>query len=171
MVSHLIPFWNLCWLPSCWISCSVQLRQHIRLLATLYHVSCEPGVLGWFIFTCSVFWLVLRIFSSQNTALSVLLVACSSADATLEAELKTSVLGVLSQFWSFLQAKQVREFAIPAEKAHLGEAGAVSSGCCYSFSNTSCYLDWSVSVKHSVPVLPICSQLVYLQGSHELWEV
>ncbi|RMC08278.1 hypothetical protein DUI87_14519 [Hirundo rustica rustica] len=44
-----------------------------------------------------------------NTALSVLLVACSSADATLEAELKTSVLGVLSQFWSFLHAKQVSD--------------------------------------------------------------
>ncbi|XP_039586145.1 uncharacterized protein C1orf112 homolog isoform X3 [Passer montanus] len=44
-----------------------------------------------------------------NTALSVLLAACSSADATLEAELRTSVLGVLSQFWSFLQAKQVSD--------------------------------------------------------------
>ncbi|KAF2988164.1 hypothetical protein EK904_013698, partial [Melospiza melodia maxima] len=44
-----------------------------------------------------------------NTALSVLLAACSSADATLEAELQTSVLGMLSQFWSFLQAKQVSD--------------------------------------------------------------
>ncbi|KAI1236512.1 hypothetical protein IHE44_0014762, partial [Lamprotornis superbus] len=44
-----------------------------------------------------------------NTALSVVLAACSSADATVEAELKTSVLGVLSQFWSFLQAKQVSD--------------------------------------------------------------
>ncbi|XP_032923248.1 uncharacterized protein C1orf112 homolog isoform X2 [Catharus ustulatus] len=43
-----------------------------------------------------------------NTALSVLLAVCSS-DATLEAELKTSLLGVLSQFWSFLQAKQVSD--------------------------------------------------------------
>nr|XP_014126214.1 uncharacterized protein C1orf112 homolog [Zonotrichia albicollis] len=44
-----------------------------------------------------------------NTALSALLAACSSADATLEAELQTSVLGMLTQFWSFLQAKQVSD--------------------------------------------------------------
>uniref|UniRef100_U3JZM8 FIGNL1 interacting regulator of recombination and mitosis n=1 Tax=Ficedula albicollis TaxID=59894 RepID=U3JZM8_FICAL len=44
-----------------------------------------------------------------NTALSALLAACSSAGATLEAELKASLLGVLSQFWSFLQAKQVSD--------------------------------------------------------------
>ncbi|XP_061307913.1 FIGNL1-interacting regulator of recombination and mitosis [Pezoporus flaviventris] len=44
-----------------------------------------------------------------NTALSVLLAACSFADDTLEAELQTSVLGVLGQFWTFLQAKQVSD--------------------------------------------------------------
>ncbi|OWK60927.1 Uncharacterized protein C1orf112 [Lonchura striata] len=64
-----------------------------------------------------------------NTALSVLLAACNSADATLEAEFKTSILEVLSQFWSFLQVKQVREFAAPAVEACLGEAAAVSSVC------------------------------------------
>ncbi|XP_032553135.1 uncharacterized protein C1orf112 homolog [Chiroxiphia lanceolata] len=44
-----------------------------------------------------------------NTALSVLLAACTFADDTLEAELKASVLGVLSQFWTLLQAKQVSD--------------------------------------------------------------
>uniref|UniRef100_A0A8B9FP30 Chromosome 1 open reading frame 112 n=1 Tax=Amazona collaria TaxID=241587 RepID=A0A8B9FP30_9PSIT len=44
-----------------------------------------------------------------NTALSVLLAACSFADDTLEAELQASVLGVLGQFWTFLQAKQVSD--------------------------------------------------------------
>ncbi|XP_061201492.1 FIGNL1-interacting regulator of recombination and mitosis [Neopsephotus bourkii] len=44
-----------------------------------------------------------------NTALSVLLSACSFADDTLEAELQASVLGVLGQFWTFLQAKQVSD--------------------------------------------------------------
>ncbi|XP_064576267.1 FIGNL1-interacting regulator of recombination and mitosis isoform X2 [Zonotrichia leucophrys gambelii] len=44
-----------------------------------------------------------------NTALSALLAACTSADATLEAELQNSVLGMLTQFWSFLQAKQVSD--------------------------------------------------------------
>ncbi|XP_030351512.1 uncharacterized protein C1orf112 homolog isoform X3 [Strigops habroptila] len=46
---------------------------------------------------------------SVNTALSVLLAACSFADDTLEAELQASVLGVLGQFWTFLQAKQVSD--------------------------------------------------------------
>lgn len=123
--------WKLYWLVSFWVSCSVQLTQHFGLLAILYHfVSYEPGVLGWFM--CSLFWLVLHVFFSQNTALSVLLAVCNSADDTLEAELKASVLGVLSQFWSFLQAKQVREFAAPVVKTCLGEAGVVSSSC-YSF--------------------------------------
>ncbi|XP_008944014.1 PREDICTED: uncharacterized protein C1orf112 homolog [Merops nubicus] len=44
-----------------------------------------------------------------NTALSVLLAACNFAGDTLEAELQASVLGVLGQFWTFLQAKQVSE--------------------------------------------------------------
>ncbi|XP_067997619.1 FIGNL1-interacting regulator of recombination and mitosis [Melanerpes formicivorus] len=44
-----------------------------------------------------------------NTALSVLLTACSFAGDTLEAELQASVLRVLGQFWTFLQAKQVSE--------------------------------------------------------------
>ncbi|XP_009869825.1 PREDICTED: uncharacterized protein C1orf112 homolog [Apaloderma vittatum] len=44
-----------------------------------------------------------------NTALSVLLAACSFAGDTLEAELQASVLGVLGQFWTFLQAKQVSD--------------------------------------------------------------
>ncbi|KFO84779.1 Uncharacterized protein C1orf112, partial [Buceros rhinoceros silvestris] len=44
-----------------------------------------------------------------NTALSVLLAACNFAGDTLEAELQTSVLGVLGQFWTFLQAKQVSD--------------------------------------------------------------
>ncbi|XP_071421956.1 FIGNL1-interacting regulator of recombination and mitosis isoform X2 [Pithys albifrons albifrons] len=44
-----------------------------------------------------------------NAALSVLLAVCSCADDTLEAELKASVLGVLGQFWTFLQAKQVSD--------------------------------------------------------------
>ncbi|KFP23411.1 Uncharacterized protein C1orf112, partial [Colius striatus] len=41
-----------------------------------------------------------------NTALSVLLAACSFAGDTLEAELQASVLAVVGQFWTFLQAKQ-----------------------------------------------------------------
>ncbi|XP_008493996.2 uncharacterized protein C1orf112 homolog isoform X2 [Calypte anna] len=44
-----------------------------------------------------------------NTALSVLLAVCSSAGDTLEAELGASLLGVLGQFWTSLQAKQVSE--------------------------------------------------------------
>ncbi|XP_069645906.1 FIGNL1-interacting regulator of recombination and mitosis [Haliaeetus albicilla] len=44
-----------------------------------------------------------------NTALSVLLVACNFAGDALEAELQASVLGVLGQFWAFLQAKQVSD--------------------------------------------------------------
>ncbi|KAI6064154.1 hypothetical protein LUU34_00436000 [Aix galericulata] len=42
-----------------------------------------------------------------NIAISVLLAACSFAGDTLEAELQASILGVLGQFWTFLQAKQV----------------------------------------------------------------
>ncbi|KFO75386.1 Uncharacterized protein C1orf112, partial [Cuculus canorus] len=42
-----------------------------------------------------------------NTALSVLLAACNFAGDTLEAELQASILGVLGQFWTSLQAKQV----------------------------------------------------------------
>ncbi|KFP21338.1 Uncharacterized protein C1orf112 [Egretta garzetta] len=42
-----------------------------------------------------------------NTALSVLLAAYNFAGDTLEAELQASILGVLGQFWTFLQAKQV----------------------------------------------------------------
>ncbi|KAK2543126.1 hypothetical protein Q9966_002935 [Columba livia] len=44
-----------------------------------------------------------------NTALSVLLAACNFAGDTLEAELQASILGVLGQFWTFLQAKQVSD--------------------------------------------------------------
>ncbi|KAM6124644.1 FIGNL1-interacting regulator of recombination and mitosis [Pterocles gutturalis] len=44
-----------------------------------------------------------------NTALSVLLAACSFAGDTLEPELQASILGVLGQFWTFLQPKQVSE--------------------------------------------------------------
>ncbi|XP_009950348.1 PREDICTED: uncharacterized protein C1orf112 homolog [Leptosomus discolor] len=44
-----------------------------------------------------------------NTALSVLLAACNFAGDTLEAEFQASVLGVLGQFWTFLQAKQVSD--------------------------------------------------------------
>uniref|UniRef100_A0A8D0EPW7 Chromosome 1 open reading frame 112 n=1 Tax=Strix occidentalis caurina TaxID=311401 RepID=A0A8D0EPW7_STROC len=44
-----------------------------------------------------------------NTALSVLLAACNFAGDALEAELQASVLGVLGQFWTFLQAKQVSD--------------------------------------------------------------
>uniref|UniRef100_A0A8C3BG07 Chromosome 1 open reading frame 112 n=1 Tax=Cairina moschata TaxID=8855 RepID=A0A8C3BG07_CAIMO len=42
-----------------------------------------------------------------NIAISVLLAACSFAGDTLEAERQASILGVLGQFWTFLQAKQV----------------------------------------------------------------
>ncbi|KAM6262599.1 FIGNL1-interacting regulator of recombination and mitosis isoform 2-T2 [Porphyrio hochstetteri] len=42
-----------------------------------------------------------------NTALSVLLSACNFAGDCLEAELQASILGVLGQFWTSLQAKQV----------------------------------------------------------------
>ncbi|XP_065697803.2 FIGNL1-interacting regulator of recombination and mitosis [Patagioenas fasciata] len=44
-----------------------------------------------------------------NTALSVLLAACNFAGDTLEAELQASILGILDQFWTFLQAKQVSD--------------------------------------------------------------
>uniref|UniRef100_A0A8B9UN12 Chromosome 1 open reading frame 112 n=1 Tax=Anas zonorhyncha TaxID=75864 RepID=A0A8B9UN12_9AVES len=44
-----------------------------------------------------------------NIAISVLLAACSFAGDTLEAELQASILGVLGQFWTFLQAKQVSD--------------------------------------------------------------
>ncbi|XP_072724796.1 FIGNL1-interacting regulator of recombination and mitosis isoform X2 [Ciconia boyciana] len=44
-----------------------------------------------------------------NTALSVLLAAYNFAGDTLEAELQASILGVLGQFWTFLQAKQVSD--------------------------------------------------------------
>ncbi|XP_056211430.1 uncharacterized protein C1orf112 homolog isoform X1 [Falco biarmicus] len=52
---------------------------------------------------------ILGELQSVNTALSVLLAACSFADDTLEAELQASVLEVLGQFWTFLQAKQVSD--------------------------------------------------------------
>eukprot|EP00075_Anas_platyrhynchos_P030129 XP_027319382.1 uncharacterized protein C1orf112 homolog isoform X1 [Anas platyrhynchos] len=44
-----------------------------------------------------------------NIAISVLLAACSFAGDTLEPELQASILGVLGQFWTFLQAKQVSD--------------------------------------------------------------
>uniref|UniRef100_A0A8C2UEQ9 FIGNL1 interacting regulator of recombination and mitosis n=1 Tax=Coturnix japonica TaxID=93934 RepID=A0A8C2UEQ9_COTJA len=44
-----------------------------------------------------------------NSALSVLLVACNFSGDALEAELQASILGVLGQFWTFLQAKQVSD--------------------------------------------------------------
>ncbi|XP_068547241.1 FIGNL1-interacting regulator of recombination and mitosis isoform X1 [Anas acuta] len=44
-----------------------------------------------------------------NIAISVLLAACSFAGDSLEAELQASILGVLGQFWTFLQAKQVSD--------------------------------------------------------------
>ncbi|POI32630.1 hypothetical protein CIB84_003618, partial [Bambusicola thoracicus] len=44
-----------------------------------------------------------------NVAFSVLLVACNFSGDALEAELQTSILGVLGQFWTFLQAKQVSD--------------------------------------------------------------
>ncbi|OXB84251.1 UNVERIFIED_CONTAM: hypothetical protein H355_007134 [Colinus virginianus] len=47
-----------------------------------------------------------------NVAFSVMLVACSFSGDALEAELQASILGVLGQFWTFLQAKQVRRFHV-----------------------------------------------------------
>ncbi|XP_048801565.1 uncharacterized protein C1orf112 homolog isoform X1 [Lagopus muta] len=44
-----------------------------------------------------------------NVAFSVLLVTCNFSGDALEAELRTSILGVLGQFWTFLQAKQVSD--------------------------------------------------------------
>ncbi|XP_062436874.1 FIGNL1-interacting regulator of recombination and mitosis isoform X1 [Rhea pennata] len=44
-----------------------------------------------------------------NIAFSVMLTACNSAGDTLEGELQTSISGVLGQFWSSLQAKQVSD--------------------------------------------------------------
>lgn len=38
-----------------------------------------------------------------------MLVACNFSGDALEAELQASILGVLGQFWTFLQAKQVSE--------------------------------------------------------------
>ena len=50
-------------------------------------------------------------------AFSVLLVACNFSGDALEAELQASILGVLGQFWTFLQAKQVRGFTVLTVKA------------------------------------------------------
>lgn len=59
-----------------------------------------------------------------------MLAACSFAGDTLEAERQASILGVLGQFWTFLQAKQVRGFAVLMVKAScLWEAGAAVSSC------------------------------------------
>jgi len=46
-----------------------------------------------------------------------LLVACNFSGDALEAELQASILGVLGQFWTFLQAKQVRGFTVLTVKA------------------------------------------------------
>ncbi|XP_067156744.1 FIGNL1-interacting regulator of recombination and mitosis isoform X1 [Apteryx mantelli] len=45
----------------------------------------------------------------QNIAFSVILTACNSAGDTLEGELQASISGVLGQFWTCLQAKQVSD--------------------------------------------------------------
>lgn len=43
--------------------------------------------------------------------------------------------------------------------------------CCFIvFVTKLFYLDWTISVKHSVTVLPICCQLVYVLGRRVLWE-
>ncbi|XP_009077786.1 PREDICTED: uncharacterized protein C1orf112 homolog [Acanthisitta chloris] len=88
--------------------------QHISLKALnpelRKRVACELCVAG--LAQCRR-WLsgrrALGELRPVNTALSVLLAACSFADDTLEAELQASVLGVLGQFWTFLEAKQVSD--------------------------------------------------------------
>uniref|UniRef100_A0A8C6JSG8 Uncharacterized protein n=1 Tax=Melopsittacus undulatus TaxID=13146 RepID=A0A8C6JSG8_MELUD len=88
--------------------------QHISLKALnpdlRKQVACQLCVAG---LTQCKQWLNSRHALGElrcvNTALSVLLAACSFAYDALEAELQTSVLGVLGQFWTFLQAKQVSD--------------------------------------------------------------
>ncbi|XP_054240038.1 uncharacterized protein C1orf112 homolog [Indicator indicator] len=88
--------------------------QHVSLKALdpslRKHVACQLCVAGltqcqrWLSSSCA-----LGELQPVNTALSVLLTACNFAGDTLEAELQASVLRVLGQFWTFLQAKQVSE--------------------------------------------------------------
>ncbi|KFV68472.1 Uncharacterized protein C1orf112, partial [Dryobates pubescens] len=88
--------------------------QHVSLKALhpslRKQVACQLCVAGltqcqrWLSSSCA-----LGELQPVNTALSVLLTACSFAGDTLEAELQASVLRVLGQFWTFLQAKQVSE--------------------------------------------------------------
>uniref|UniRef100_A0A8C0HJA1 Chromosome 1 open reading frame 112 n=1 Tax=Buteo japonicus TaxID=224669 RepID=A0A8C0HJA1_9AVES len=88
--------------------------QHISLKALnpdlRKRVACQLCVAG---LTQCRRWLNSRCALGElrpvNTALSVLLVACNFAGDALEAELQASVLGVLGQFWAFLQAKQVSD--------------------------------------------------------------
>ncbi|XP_074953107.1 FIGNL1-interacting regulator of recombination and mitosis isoform X1 [Phalacrocorax aristotelis] len=88
--------------------------QHISLKALnpdlRKQVACQLCVAG--LARCR-WWLNSRHALGElrpvNTALSVLLAACNFAGDTLEAELQASILGVLGQFWTFLQAKQVSD--------------------------------------------------------------
>ncbi|XP_025940565.1 uncharacterized protein C1orf112 homolog isoform X3 [Apteryx rowi] len=49
------------------------------------------------------------VLAHLNIAFSVILTACNSAGDTLEGELQASISGVLGQFWTCLQAKQVSD--------------------------------------------------------------
>uniref|UniRef100_A0A8C3JNN3 Chromosome 1 open reading frame 112 n=1 Tax=Calidris pygmaea TaxID=425635 RepID=A0A8C3JNN3_9CHAR len=88
--------------------------QHVSLKALnpdlRKQVACQLCVVG---LTQCRRWLnskrALGELPPVNTALSVLLAAFNFAGDVLEAELQASVLGVLGQFWTSLQAKQVSE--------------------------------------------------------------
>ncbi|XP_051480876.1 uncharacterized protein C1orf112 homolog isoform X1 [Apus apus] len=86
--------------------------QHISLKALSpdlrTRVACQLCLAG---LTLCKRWLSSRRALGElppvNVALSVLLAACNFVSDTLESELQASILGVLGQFWTSLQAKQV----------------------------------------------------------------
>lgn len=142
-----------------WISCTVQLTQHIRLLAILYHFRCLITSLGFgFVLHVGSFWSYTVFFPPRILPFlscwlpAVLLVTLwrqNFRHLSWECLVSSGLFSRLSRwedllFWWW--------------KHH------VLGRLVLLFHHILFYLDEAVSVKQSITVLPMCCQLVYWTG-------